>query len=70
MGTPTDPTLTVQGECAYCGIPVELHLGEKVDTVRWTLSERAWCAHCDFFLYYALRDTFGRFWGRRKVWND
>lgn len=70
MDAPVNAQHTVQGACAYCGEPVELHLGEKVGSVRYALSGRAYCKHCDLFLYYALRDDYGRFWGRRKVWND
>lgn len=60
----------VEGECALCGTPVQLVLGERVGSVRWLLAEEVWCPHCNLFLHAALKDQFGRYWGRRRVWND
>lgn len=60
----------VEGQCALCATSIKMILGEKVDRVRWVLAEKVYCAHCELDLYYALRDGYGRYWGRRKVWND
>lgn len=65
-----DLPLEVEGECALCGTPLKLVLGKRVDEKRWVLAEKVKCSHCDLFLCAALKDGYGRYWGRRKIRND
>jgi len=62
--------IAVQGACVECNTGVELVLGEPVDSIRYHLAKRVWCPHCEFWLNAAIKDQSGRFWGRRRVWNE
>lgn len=60
----------VQGACVECNTDLELPLGARVDQLRYHLTERVWCPHCEFWLIAAIRDDGGRYWGRRRIWHD
>ena len=64
------PVNIVQGACVECNTDLELPLGERVDQLRYHLTERVWCTHCEFWLIAAIRDSSGRYWGRRRIWHD
>lgn len=63
-------TNIVQGACVECNTDLKLPLGERVDQLRYYLTERIWCPHCEFWLTAAIRDGVGRYWGRRRIWHD
>lgn len=68
---PNKPENIVQGACVECDSEtLELPLGECVDGLRFHLTEPVWCPHCEFWLTAAIRDSGGRYWGRRKIWHD
>lgn len=60
----------VQGECVECGVELEMTLGDPIDQLRYKLKKRVWCEHCEIWLLFAIRDQSGRYWGRRRGWND
>jgi len=58
------------GFCSLCNKPIKLRVGTIVNTNRWRLIESMECYHCKAILTTALRDDYGRFWGRKRIFND
>ena len=58
------------GYCSLCNSPLEFKVGEYIMDDRWRLLAFVTCHHCKEVLFYILRDSCGRFWGRKRLFND
>jgi len=68
---PNKKSMHVEAKCSLCNIdiPGGMILGERVTRLRYHLAEPAWCEHCELWLNAAIQDHYGRYWGRREVFN-
>ena len=63
-------TPVVTGACVNCNTPLSMVLGIKLDDARYVLERDVWCPHCEFWCSAAIKDFAGRYWARRRAWND